>query len=38
MPVSLDANLWLRPLNFLEIAFSFSPLSLWLGLAVYVRF
>jgi len=38
MPVSLDANLWLRTSNFLDIAFSFSPLSLWLGLAVYVRF
>jgi hypothetical protein len=38
MPVSVDANLWLRPLNFLDIAFGFSPLSLWLGLAVYVRF
>jgi len=37
-PISISVNLWLRTLNFLDLAFSFGPLSLWLGLAVYIRF
>jgi len=36
-PLSISVNLWLRTLDFLDIAFTFSPLSLWLGLAVYIR-
>jgi hypothetical protein len=37
-PISLSVDLWLRTLDFLDIAFTFRPLPLWLGLATYVRF